>query len=169
MTGKLIVASEYVPIDGPLIFLAGPIQGADEWQNNAIDLIRAAAPDLSVASPRRSIRHFGEFIRDMYNEQVDWETHHLRRSAENGVILFWLAKESEHRCDRSYAQTTRFELAEWKVRHERDGAKMVVGLEDGFTGHKYIARRFSQDCPEVPMCNSLQDTCYQAIRLAKGL
>lgn len=108
----------------------------------------------------------GDFATNLYNEQVDWETYHLRKAGENGVVLFWLAKEHEHKCERAYAQTTRFELSEWKMRHERDGAKLVVGIEEGFTGAKYLVRRFTQDCPDVPLCSTLEETIGHAIRLA---
>ncbi len=103
----------------------------------------------------------------MYNEQVDWETYYLRRAAKQGVVLFWLAKEFRHTCDRAYAQTTRFELGEWKVRHERDGTKLVVGIEQGFTNAKYIKRRLSQDCKDVPLCSTLEETCKSAITKAQ--
>jgi len=166
MTSKLILPPNYLKtIDAPIIFLAGPIQGAYDWQKEAIQLISSKAPELYLASPRRQIKTKGEFTQEMYNEQVDWETYHLRKAGKNGVILFWLAKEFEHRCDRAYAQTTRFELAEWKMRHERDKSKIVVGIEEGYTGSKYIVRRFSQDCPDVPLTNTLEDTCDNAIRL----
>jgi len=161
---RLILPPNYLKIiDAPLIFLAGPIQGADDWQKVAIEIINSIAPELYIASPRRQIRTTGDFTQEMYNEQVDWETYHLRKAADNGVVLFWLAKEFEHKCDRAYAQTTRFELAEWKMRHERDGSKIIVGIEDGYTGSKYVVRRFSQDCPEVPILHTLEDTCKEAI------
>jgi len=165
---KLILPPNYLDsIDAPLIFLAGPIQGADNWQKEAIQIIQSIAPELYIASPRRPLTTKGEFTQDMYNEQVDWETYHLRKAGENGVIMFWLAKEFEHICDRAYAQTTRFELAEWKMRHERDGSELVVGIEKGYTGSKYIVRRLSQDCPKVPILHSLIDTCTKAIELAR--
>jgi hypothetical protein len=166
MPSRLISPPNYLEkIDAPVIFLAGPIQGAYDWQKDAIQIISSKAPELYIASPRRQNKNKGEFMPQMYNEQVDWETYHLRKAGENGVILFWLAKEFEHRCDRAYAQTTRFELSEWKIRHERDGVNIVVGIEDGYSGSKYILRRFSQDCPDVPITKTLEDTCCEAIKL----
>jgi len=144
----------------PIIFLAGPIQGTDDWQQRAIEIIHQLNPEIVIASPRRS--NFGS--NTDYGEQVDWETHHLRQAGENGVIMFWLAKETEHNPERAYAQTTRAELFEWKVRHERDSAKLVIGIEDGFSGAKYIRRRFAQDCPDVPIVDSLPETCRQALQ-----
>ena len=157
----LIVPPHYPPITGPLVFLAGPIQGAPPWQAEAIRLLNESAPHLHVANPRREYLS-GEFENDA---QVDWETHHLRRAAADGAILFWLAREAAHDCGRAYAQTTRFELAEWKVRHERDGVRLVVGMDDGFPGAKYIRRRLARDCPRVPVCASLEETCRWAAEL----
>jgi hypothetical protein len=142
------------------VFLAGPIQGAADWQADAISYLTASAPTLNIASPRRWYLP-GTFD---YGAQVDWETHHLRRAAENGVILFWLAAEREHDCNRSYAQTTRFELAEWKIRHERDGVLIVVGIEEGFSGAPYIRRRLAQDCPAVPVVTSLEEACDRTVK-----
>jgi hypothetical protein len=153
-------------IDAPIIFLAGPIQGAANWQSEATTLIEKIAPQMIVASPRRLKSTRGDFTQEMYNEQVDWETYHLRQAGKSGAILFWLAKEFEHRCDRAYAQTTRFELAEWKMRHERNNAKVVVGIEPGFTGNRYIERRFSQDCPNIPLFQNLDDVCRAAVSAA---
>jgi hypothetical protein len=160
----LILPPDYPPVAGPLVFLAGPIQGAPAWQAEAIRILGELAPHAHVANPRRDYAP-GEFE---YAAQVDWETHHLRRAAADGVILFWLAHEAEHECGRAYAQTTRFELAEWKVRHERDGIRLVVGIEDGFTGAKYIRRRLAQDCPAVPVCASLAEACQQAAAFCPG-
>lgn len=154
----LISPPDRPPIIGPLVFLAGPIQGAPPWQAEAIRLLTETAPHLHIANPRRDYRP-GEFE---YDAQVDWETHQLRRAAADGVILFWLAREAAHDCGRAYAQTTRFELAEWKVRHERDGARLVVGIEDGFSGARYIRRRLGQDCPAIPLCARLEEACRRA-------
>lgn len=147
--------------DGPLVFLAGPIQGAPNWQADAIHWFSEFAPKLGVASPRRQDRS-RQFD---YAAQVDWETHYLRLAAQNGVIMFWLANEVEHVPGRAYAQTSRFELAEWKVRHERDGIRLVVGLDDGFSGARYIRHRFGQDCPNVTILSTLSETCEAVVKL----
>jgi hypothetical protein len=157
--GVVVCPPAYLDLDGPLVFLAGPIQGAGDWQDDAISYLTKQASGCNIASPRRSYPP----VTFDYDVQVDWETHHLRRAAQQGVILFWLATEKEHDCNRSYAQTTRFELAEWKARHERDGAPLVVGIEEGFSGARYIRRRFGQDCPTIPILSTLEDACRSAI------
>jgi hypothetical protein len=159
--GLVLLPPTITPIDGPLVFLAGPIQGAPDWQAEALRWFADRAAALAVASPRRQYPAH-EFD---YGAQVDWETHHLRRAAECGVILFWLAREAVPVPGRSYAQTSRFELAEWKVRHERDGVRLVVGIEDGFSGARYIRHRFGRDCPRVPLVASLSAACAAAVEL----
>jgi hypothetical protein len=151
-------------VNGPLVFLAGPIQGAPDWQAEAIRWLQTQAPDLAVASPRREYPP-GAFE---YAAQVAWETHYLRRASQRGLILFWLAREAVSVPGRSYGQTTRFELAEWKVRHERDGVRLVVGIEEGFSGARYIRHRFGQDCPAVPLVAALEEACRVVIELARA-
>lgn len=107
MKGKVIIPPDYETYSGKLIFLAGPIQGAQRWQDEAIKEIQENAPEMNIANPRRDYLN-EKFV---FDKQVDWETIYLNEAAKNGVILFWLAKEFEHACTRAYAQTTRFELA----------------------------------------------------------
>src|SRR4051812_20568877 len=97
---------EIIQTDGPIIFLAGPIQGAPDWQSTAAALIHDLDPSVVVASPRRDYPE-GTFV---YEHQVDWETHYLRTAGRSGVIAFWLAGQTVETPGRAYAQTTRFEL-----------------------------------------------------------
>jgi hypothetical protein len=161
--GRFIQPPEIVETETPVIFLAGPIQGARDWQTDAAELIHTIDADITVASPRKDYPE-GTFV---YERQVDWETHFLRQAGRNGVIAFWLAAQAVETPGRSYAQTTRFELAEWKMRHEHDSVKLVIGIEEGFGNARYIRRRFSQDAPEVQITDSLEDLCRTAVDLAK--
>lgn len=155
---------EIVEVDGKVIFLAGPIQGGPNWQPEAGKLIHGYNPAIVVASPRRDYEADGlEFV---YERQVDWETYYLRAAGKMGVVLFWLANQTVATPGRSYAQTTRFELAEWKMMHQFQGAKLVVGIEPGFGNERYIRRRFALDAPDVPILSSLQETCRAAVDLA---
>jgi len=51
------------------------------------------------------------------------------------------------------------------MRHERDGTKIAIGIEEGFTNASYIKRRLLQDCPELDICSSLEETCRIAVDL----
>lgn len=134
-----------------VVFLAGPIKGALNWQHEAIELLSnlwtedKAISDLVIADPRCKNWH-GDF-----NHQVDWETYNLIRA---DAILFWLAKEAEHDCGRSYAQTTRFELGEHA--HKQ---KTIIGLEPGFTGESYLRRRLGDD----RIYSAIYSTCEAVI------
>ena len=158
---KTLQPPDIVEAGPPLIFLAGPIQGSDKWREKAIKIIDELDPKITIASPERDFWSTG-FV---YEKQVDWETHYLREAAKQGVILFWLGKEAHHDCKRAYAQTSSFELAEWKVRHERDRVRIALGIEENFTNSHYIKRRFNQDCPDVPISDSLEETCEFAVKL----
>lgn len=160
----LLTPPEIVKTDGTVVFLAGPIQGAPDWQSEAARYIHDIDPSITVASPRKDYPE-GTFV---YEKQVDWETYFLRTAGRTGVIAFWLAAQVEDTPGRSYAQTTRFELAEWKMRHEYEGVKLTIGIEEGFGNARYIRRRFAQDAPGVPITDSLEDMCRSAVELARG-
>ncbi len=120
--------------DKKLVFLAGPIMGAEKWQ------IRAAADladlDVYVADPRQEKRDDFD-----YDTQVNWESYYLARA---DVIMFWLPVAAKEVSGRSYAQTTRFELGEWLGRtdfNRRLRKTVVIGIEDGFAGKSYICKR----------------------------
>ncbi len=180
MNGLIFDAPEAVEISGPLIFLAGPIQGAPLWHDEAILIIQKLDERVHVASPCRRklkrsafsasqslLRPSHEFTNEMYNEQVDWETRYLTRAAEDGAIIFWLAKEHRHICARAYAQTTRFELGKWTERSRWMKAKLVVGIEKGFTNERYLRRVLAQECPDIPITDTLEATCNAAIQLIR--
>jgi len=153
--------------DDFVIFLAGPIIGTYDWQQQAIANLQSLAVvhrinNLHIASPRRlDKRSDSDFSKSMFDEQVDWETFYLNRAAaKRGVILFWLAKEIEHDCHRVFAQTTRFELGEWKTKHEHNPKiHITIGVEPGFTGYLYMNRRIQQDCKDIEIMYSLEDEC----------
>lgn len=168
MTRILLPPNYIKDLEGPLVFLAGPIQGATDWQSDAIGCLHAMEPELFVASPRRNEKFTGQFAGDKYNQQVEWEHHHLNRAAEEGVILFWLARESEHDCARAYAQTTRFELGEACERHRHTHCWVVVGIEDGFTNARYLRKTISEKYPTIPILNTLEETCNAAVERAAG-
>lgn len=145
---------------GPVIFLAGPIQGALDWQAEAI---RQIGDRTHVANPRRR-----EFPANAFDEQVQWEGRWLHRAAQDGVILFWLAAEHEHRCDRAYAQTTRFELGEWTSAAANDfSIRVVVGCDEAFPGIQYIRQRLAEMFPGQPLHPTLEATVEEAVWRAR--
>lgn len=149
-------------LDGPLIYLAGPIQGTANWQADAVDMLASLTPDVHVACPRA--RNF----RGTPEPHVAWERAYMDRAAREGVILFWLARETQHRCNRNFAAQARFEVGEWAARTQFGHARLVVGIERGFTGGPYLHRRLTLDYPQIPVCRSLRQTCAAAAELATG-
>jgi hypothetical protein len=156
----LLVPPLYSDLNRPLVFLAGPIQGAPDWHRPAIELLNTANVDL--ASPRYEGKKHKD---EEYYDQVKWEHYHLQEAAKNGVTLFWMAKEVKHVCDRAYAQTSRFELGEAMAMHVWQGIKMVVGMEEGFSNARYLRYTISQKAPGIPLCETLEETCARALEL----
>src|SRR3989344_7123500 len=110
--GIVIYPPQYPVLRTPLVFLAGPIQGTDDWQDLAIKRLHASVPDLLIANPRRPLPpdfQKKDFTVQMWEEQVDWESYHLNRADTLGGIMFWLANETITIPHRAYAQTSRVE------------------------------------------------------------
>ena len=160
--GCFLRPPKYLDIDGPLVFLAGPIQGAPDWQSEARNMLWTSVPKVSIASPRRE----GNLT---LAEQVDWESHYLRRAAKDGVILFWLANEKMRVAGRAYAQTSRFELGEWVTRREEDPSiKLVIGIDSKFSGGRYIAHRISRLQTVIPVVGTLDEAVRVTLGMLKG-
>lgn len=124
----------YAGLIYPWLFLAGPIQDAPDWQAQVCEMLDDM--NIVIANPRTPPPWHGDF-----EKQVDWETNQLWAS---DVVLFWLANPAEQTTQegRSYAQTSRFELGEWFSHAQRvPRVNLVVGIEPGFYGERYIRRR----------------------------
>lgn len=161
---RVIVPPKIEEICADIIFLAGPIQGALDWQADAIWFIHNLNPNIVIANPRRP--DF-DFERD-FEPQIDWESYYLQKSAGHGAIMFWLAAEVEHDCRRAFAQTSRFELGEWFARCGLMKTKIALGIEKGFFGEDYIRYRLRKDRPHIPVFNSLEKTCQKTLQLIKN-
>ncbi|MBI4038239.1 hypothetical protein HY387_01145 [Candidatus Daviesbacteria bacterium] len=161
---RLYIPPRYIKDqERPVIFLAGPIVGAWDWQAEATSRLLKENSHILVANPRRP-----ELNADFdYATQVEWETDHLKRASQLGVILFWLANEVNHYHERPFGQTTRIELGEWMVRHVYERTRIVLGIDWRFPGAKYIRDRFQAECPNVPIKNTLAQTCLEALKLLK--
>lgn len=143
----------------PLIYLAGPIQGARDWQREATKILEDLAPDVDVANPRCAK------FNGIAEAQLQFEMRFMERAAQSGVILFMLVPETQHRCGRAYGAQTRFELGEWVTKSEAGLARVVVGIERGFAGGPYLQRRITLSSPRVPICRTIRQACAVAAEL----
>lgn len=148
---RLMTPPKWTGVDEslPVVFLAGPIQGAQDYQTPLARRLIAKHPNLFVASPRR-LELDEKFD---YDEQVFWEQANLGRAAFNGVSAFWLAAQDHslpYEANRSYAQTTRFEFGQVIGRKtENPAIKIQLGIdpEYGVNGggseryFRYLARQ----------------------------
>lgn len=150
-----------------VVFLAGPIQGADNWQATAIKMLKTKLGETNsvvVANPRSTVppSHWDDSI-------IDWETKYLNLASRTGVILFWMAPETKHYCDRSYAQTTRFEFAEWLTKAQYNKSiQLAVGIDPGYTGQHYIKHRMGDMEKMFHIFSSLESTIEEVYKLIQN-
>jgi hypothetical protein len=171
--GKLIIPLTYVQeLEAPLIFLAGPIRSAPNWQDKAIEILFSLEDNLVIASPRRGIReNIFQYVisgnENYFPRQRAWERHYLSIADKTGAILFWLPREAEHDCKKSYGAMTRIELGQWMTRYNYDrNVRFCVGSDGNFSELETIKYDLSLDAPDKKIIGTLEETCKEALRLA---
>ena len=170
---ELIIPKNYInTLDAPLIFLAGPIRSAPNWQDEAIEFLFSQEPNLIIASPRRGIRdNISKYIiegeENYFPRQRAWERHYLELASKKGAILFWLPGEEKHDCNKVYGAMTRVELGEWMTNYRHDNSvKFCVGSDGKFSEIEIIEYDLKLDAPDKKIFNSLEETCIETLRIA---
>lgn len=172
MAGVIIPKTYVKVIESPLIFLAGPIRGAPNWQDEAIKILLSQSPDLIITSPRRGIRDaISSYILqgddNYFPRQRAWERHYLNIASKKGVILFWLPGEEQHNCEKVYGAITRLELGQWMTNYKHDkSVRFCIGSDGEFPELDTNKYDLSLDAPEKDIKKTLEETCYEAIKIA---
>lgn len=170
---KLIIPKTYVQnIEAPLIFLAGPIRSAPNWQDEAIDFLFSQNYDLVIASPRRGVRdkiapYIAQGDENHFPRQRAWERHYLDIASKTGAILFWLPGEAEHNCKKVYGAMTRVEIGQWMTSYRHNNSvRFCVGSDGKFPEMHIIDFDLQMDAPYKKIFSTLEETCSEAVRLA---
>lgn len=138
MYERFYTSPNYIPEeidhDIPIVFLAGPVQGAPDWQARFAQTILNKRSDIIVASPRPHYTIDADFDAD---KQIAWEIAHRARARKFGVTAIWFAAQDPtipYPEGRPYAQTTRIELGEtvgWLRAHRN--LAFTVGFDPNYT------------------------------------
>lgn len=173
MAGVIIPKTYLKEVEAPLIFLAGPIKSAPNWQDKAIDIILSQNKDLIVASPRGGIREvIAPYILkgddNYFPRQRAWERHYLDLASKTGAIMFWLPGEETHDCQKVYGAMTRLEIGQWMTNYRHDkSVRFCVGSDGKFSELHTIQYDLQLDVPEKSVFGSLKETCLEAVRLSQ--
>ncbi len=173
MRGVVIPNTYIEHVHSPLIFLAGPIMSAPNWQDEAASILLSYEQDLVIASPRRGTRPSIQTYLLLGNEQYfprqrAWERYYLPIAAHTGAILFWLPGEEHHHCDKVYGAMTRIELGQWMTNYRHDrSTRICIGSDGRFPELHTIAYDLLLDAPDIPIHSTLEETCEAAIHLVK--
>jgi hypothetical protein len=158
--------------DQPVIFLVGPIKGADNWRNQAIEFLLTEDPGIIIISPDKNIKSElrqyvlsgveGQFLR-----RRAWELRYFLLAIAKGVVMAWLPGETRHDCKKSYAAMTRIELGELLGFYQHDKSiRFCIGSDRKFSELDTIMCDFSVFAPDIWFFSNLAGTCQEALRLA---
>jgi len=172
---KLIIPKIYVKdLDAPLIFLAGPIRSAPNWQDEAVKILSEHESNLIIVSPRRGIRkEISKYIiegnENYFPRQRAWERHYLDIASKKGAILFWLPRRKSLFSRKVYGAMTRVELGEWMTNYRYDNSvRFCIGSDGKFSELDTIKYDLSLDAPRR-ITNTLEETCAEAVKLAYNI
>lgn len=120
-----------IPHDTNLkIFLAGPIEGAPEWQVELASEFKNK--EVTFYNPRRSSASNVAFD---YEQQVAWEAKYLDRA---DLVIFNIPPEIEHIEGRHYAQTTMIELSEMIAK----GKPVIINMYQEYPLREYLFKKY---------------------------
>lgn len=100
---------EFTDTSLPTVFLAGPVQGAPDWQRDLARKLQRSGFAMNIASPRRTDEDMATFD---INAQVNWELDHIHAALHMGVLAINFAPQDHtlpYPEGRAFAQTTRWE------------------------------------------------------------
>lgn len=162
----------------PLFFLAGPIQGAGDWQHRMTNMLVNTIGECVIVNPSRYDNTHPTYWRRLQGpvideRQTDWERYYLRQAASGahrGCLIFWLPKQVCAREDgKDYATDSLGEIGEWRghMMHEPN-LRVVIGAEKGFPPLDVMARNFEQALgPDFPIYDSMGATVVAAVAYAR--
>jgi len=174
MAGVIIPKTYVKKINDPIIMLLGPIRGAPNWQDEAIDILFDIKPDLVVVTPRRGIRDsFVKYVlhgdEDYFERQRSWEIYYTEMAAEEvgreGCAMFWLPEEVNHKCEKAYGAMSREEwgLMLGAYRHNKS-MRFCVGTDGKFSEWRTHLLTLNTYAPDKEVFDSLEKTCEEAVR-----
>lgn len=175
-----------------LVFLAGPIRGANNWRDRAIELLSGGdnPENLVFASPNRinGRKIYTSGHEDFVTRQRQWELYYLRKAVEKSkegkwTVLFWLEEQSIPLWEDDGIQKKAF----WAITHMELGQIMTAHLDSIVAGihpdykerstlindlqqSKYLdlAVPFDQKAlSDIIVSNTLEDVCTRTRVLLK--
>ena len=162
----------------PLFFLAGPIWGGADWQDEMCRILDQLSQHCVIACPCNweenhplGASFVGEDDHLRYPKQTHWERCYLELAGlthPQGCVVFWLpfeSKEFPHPGPGPYARDTREEIGRWEVRMELQGARVVFGGDPNFYGLDVIRTNLDDAMGHrVPVYASMRETAEAALK-----
>lgn len=134
-------------VDGPAVFLAGGITGADRWQDHAVAVLHSRP--VVVLNPNRA--DFPISDPGAAWEQVSWEQHHLHLPTV--LTLFWFPASV------TVQPIAMFELGQALG----EGRRLVVGAHPDFPREPDVHMLCQLARPGLPVYSDLDDVLAAAL------
>jgi hypothetical protein len=129
--------------DGPILFLAGGISDAEDWQRRFVRMLPCG--DYAVFNPRRAAFPAGDMVAEA--EQIAWEHRYLQRAT---VVAFWFPPQT-------LCPIALFELGACCAA----GKPIVVGVDPQYSRRFDVETQLRLRRPEVEVVTRLERLAEQ--------
>lgn len=163
--GTILISPNTETIEGPIIYLAGPINGAPDWQSDAIGHL-CVNPSVHIVSPRQARDASTLLSEEDSKVQIEWEQVYMESAVKDGVVLFWFAKPLSSVSTSYYAQQSFFELGDILANVGKRHS-VCVGIEGEFPNAEYLTATLTWRYPELTIHKTLSDVCDEALRIIR--
>jgi Nucleoside 2-deoxyribosyltransferase like len=130
---------------GPVLFLAGGVSDAENWQGRFLRLLPRG--EYTVLNPRRANFPVGGTSAE--TQQIEWEVRHLRRAT---IVAFWFPPQT-------LCPIALFELGMCCA----SGTPIVVGADANYARRFDVEVHLRLERPNVVIANTLHSLAAQVV------
>ena len=157
--GIILISPHEENLSGPVVFLAGPIQGAPDWQGDAIAEL-SKNQSIDIISPRAARDERVEMTDEEIVSQAKWQATYIQKTITDGVFLCFFPKAIEENAQ--YAQESLLLLGTIIAKVQTQS--VFVGIEEGFANRHAIVSLLMSHYPSLVIYTTLQSLCDGVLR-----
>ena len=143
--------------NGKVVYLAGPLKSAPNWQKEACDYFERSASGLHIINPRWESLPLDFDAED----QFQWEYFHQCLALERGCVMFWFPANMKNRRPFAYGGKALIDLGEIVAQTRLNKGRIYIGMEPGW---RSLAADYIKCVMGEHIYESLEELCRQVVK-----
>ncbi len=150
----------------PAIFLGGPTHGADDWRQEAQELIHGIDPSIVVTSPQRGgpkVSTSGNHVHFDGDCDRRQASRYCNIALKSGAVAMWFPKRTGWPADGDYGVSEAHLLGRLEMNYLHSGLEFALGIDPAFSKARQFRLDIQAEVPGLPIYRSLMDVCLKSI------